>query len=43
MPLVGKKHRRGPKALLLLVVAAAVGAAALSGKDIQRYLKIRSM
>ncbi len=42
MPFVGKK-RRGPKAFLLLVLAAAAGAAALSGKDVKRYLKIRSM
>lgn len=42
MPLFGKKQHRGPKALLLLLLAAG-GAVALSGKDIKRYLRIRSM
>jgi hypothetical protein len=36
------KKRRGPKALLLLLAAAA-GAVALSGRDVKRYLRMRSM
>ena len=41
MSSTGKKHR-GPKALLLLL-AAVGGAIALGGKDIKRYLRLRSM
>lgn len=42
MPLIGKKTHRGPKALLLLLIAVG-GAVALSGKDVKRYLRMRSM
>ncbi len=31
------------KKLLLLVAVAVAGAAALSGKDVKRYLRMRSM
>lgn len=41
MSTTGKKHR-GPKALVLLLVALG-GAIAVSGKDVKRYLHIRSM
>ena len=41
MSSTGKKHR-GPKALVLLLVAIG-GAVAVSGRDLKRYLHIRSM
>ncbi|HWF58471.1 MAG TPA: hypothetical protein VG520_08970 [Candidatus Dormibacteraeota bacterium] len=43
MPLMGGKQHRGPKALLLLLLAAGGAVALSSGKDIKRYLRIRSM
>jgi len=42
MSSTGTKTHRGPKALLLLLVAIG-GAIAVSGKDVKRYLHIRSM
>jgi len=42
MPMIGRRQHRGPKALVLLLLAVG-GAVALSGKDIKRYLRIRSM
>ncbi len=42
MPLMQKKSHRGIKALVLMALAAG-GAAAFSGKDLRRYIRMRTM
>jgi hypothetical protein len=42
MPLIKKRSRRFPK-VLVLALAAIGGAIALSGSDVKRYLRMRSM